>query len=378
MKTKKMITHIAAFSLLASLAEGDVFRYHQGGDWSKVSNGAADPIGWGLNPNNSGEIGSLPGEADQARINWGGNTVVVSTAVPAAGRVMIGVDENGTVDVVSGGVLTASGTNGDVLVGNNNPNVDNANLFVRDGGIVNVGRILWSSNNGSTGHILIESRGSVTVANHLWLGVSSPSTITISGTLTQTGGILGLGTSDALTASGGTAAVEVLDGGLLALNNIHAEGTSIQEGSVLNISGTGQVTLPGDFTGVIESYIDNERISGNGSFGRGALIVDLETNPGFTTITAVPVVDPDTTPVFVSNISFDSTTEDISLTWDSEDGESFIIRYGVDLINWDGELEDQYEADPGISTTYSVNRSDLLGATTASAVFFQIERVAAE
>ena len=115
MKTQKMITQIAAFGLMASMAEGEVFRYHQGGDWSKASNGAADPIGWGLNPNNTGEIGSLPGAADQARINWGGNTVVVSTTVPTVNKVMIGVDENGTVDVNSGGVLTASGENGDVL-----------------------------------------------------------------------------------------------------------------------------------------------------------------------------------------------------------------------------------------------------------------------
>ena len=109
---------------------------------------------------------------------------------------MIGVDENGTVDVISGGVLTVGGTNGDLLAGNNNPNVDDANLIVRNGGTVNVGRILWSSNNGSSGDIVIEGGGLVTVASHLWLGVSTPSTISISGTLTQTGGILGLGTSN--------------------------------------------------------------------------------------------------------------------------------------------------------------------------------------
>lgn len=374
-----MITQIAAFTMMASMAEGDVFRYHQGGDWSKTSNGAADPSGWGLNPNNpAADSGSLPGDADQARINWGGSTVVVSTVVPTVSRVMIGVDENGTVDVISGGVLTVGGTNGDLLAGNNNPNVDDANLIVRNGGTVNVGRILWSSNNGSSGDIVIESGGLVTVASHLWLGVSTPSTISISGTLTQTGGILGLGTSNASTPSGGTATVNVLDGGLLALNNIHVEGTSIQDGSILNINGTGQVTLPGDYVDVILSYIDNEKISGNDILGRDALIVDQTTNLGFTTITAVPAVDPNNSPVFISDVTFDQTSEDITLTWDSEDGEQFIIRYGTDLINWDGELEDLYEAGPGIVTTYTVNRSGLLGATTDPAVFFQIERVTAE
>ena len=378
MKTQKMITQIAAFGLMASMAEGEVFRYHQGGDWSKASNGAADPIGWGLNPNNTGEIGSLPGAADQARINWGGNTVVVSTTVPTVNKVMIGVDENGTVDVISGGVLTASGENGDVLVGNNNEKVTDANLIVRDGGSVDVGRILWSSHNLSTGNILIENGGTVTVASHLWLGVTKPSTITIHGTLTQTGGILGLGTLNAVDASGGTATLDVLDGGLLELNNIHAGGTSIQEGSVLNVGGTGVVTIPGDHVDVINSYIDNNRISGNGVLGRGALVVDLDTNPGFTTITAVPVVEPEDVPIVVSSVTFDQNSEDISLTWNSVDGELFIIRYGIDLINWNGELEDQYEADPGITTTFTVNRSQLLGATAEKTVFFQVERVVEE
>ena len=376
MNAQKIFTQIAAIGLLASVAEGDVFRYHQGGDWSKASNGAADPIGWGLNPNNpAADPGSLPMAADEARVNWGGSTVTVSTAVPAVGRVMIGVDENGTVEVLNGGVLTS---NGDVLAGNNNPNVDNANLIVREGGIVNAANILWSSNNNSSGNITIDNGGVVNVGSHLWLGVSMPSTISISGTLNQTAGILGLGTSDASTPTGGSATLNVEDGGVLALNNIHGDGTSIQAGSILNINGTGQVTLPGDFLDVILSYIDNEKISGNNVLGRGALIVDLTTNPGFTTVTAVPAVDPNTTPVFVSNITFDQTSEDITLTWDSEDGEEFIIRYGVDLISWDGELEDRYEADPGISTSYTVNRSNLLGATTASAVFFQVERVALE
>lgn len=368
-----MISQIAALGLMASLAEGEVFRYHQGGDWSKASNGAADPIGWGINPNNpAADPGSLPMDADEARINWGGSTVIVSTAVPAVGRVMIGVDENGTVEVASGGVLTS---NGDVLAGNNNANVDDANLIVRDGGVVNVANILWSSHNDSTGSITIDSGGSVTVGSHLWLGTTKPSTISISGTLTQTAGILGLGTFDAATPSGGAATVNVLDGGLLALNNIDGDGLSIQDGSVLNVSGTGQVTLPGDFVDVVYSYIDNGQISGNGVLGRGALIVDLETNLGFTTITAVPVVDPNETPVFISKVTFDSSSDDIALTWDSEDGELFIVRYGTDLMTWPGELEDQYEADPGISTTFTVNRSELLGATTAPTVFFQVERV---
>ena len=373
MKTKTLITQIAAFGLMVSLAEGETFRYNGGGDWTKISNG---DNGWGINPNNPpANPGSLPGAGDDARVNFASNTVTVTTDVPDVNRVQVGVDEDGNLVIADGGILTSLA---DTFIGNNNDDVDNATLTVQSGGVLNVGGRFWTSNNASIGNISIESGGVVNAANHLWFGVTNTSIISIAGTLTQTAGILGLGTNNAATPTGGSATVNVEDGGILALNNIHGEGTSIQDGSILNINGSGQVTLPGDFVDVIWSYVDNEKISGNSVLGRSALVVDLDTNPGFTTITSVPVVDPDTTPVFISNITFDQITEDITLTWDSEDGEQFVIRYGVDLISWDGELEDQYEADPGVSTSFTVNRSALLGATTASKVYFQVDRVASE
>lgn len=283
MKIKTIIIQIAALGLVASLADGAVFRYNGSGDWSATSNTGSGPNGWGLNPNNTPAAGSLPGGADEARVNWGGNTVTVSSVVPAVGRVMIGVDENGSVDVLSGGVLTS---NGDVLAGNNNANVDDANLFVRNGGTVNVTNILWSSNNNSTGHITIDAGGVVIVGSHLWLGVSSPSSISIAGTLTQTGGNLGLGTNNAATASGGTATLDILSGGLLALNNIDGAGNSIQPGSVIDIQGTGRLTLPGDRVGTINNYIANNQITGDGVNGAVSAFFDSDLNE--TIVSTIP------------------------------------------------------------------------------------------
>ncbi len=226
----RLATAVALLAVLVMASQSDAatLRYRLSGDWSVVTDGTGP--GWGVNPNNSGSPGAaLPGASDDARINWGGNTVTVTSVVPTVDRVQIGVDESGTVVVDNGGVLTSVR---DVLAGNNNANATGT-LTVKDGGQVNVGRILWAANNSSTGFINIEAGGVVNAADHLWWGVTGAATVSISGTLTQTGGILGMGTSNASTPSGGTAAVSILDGGLLALNNISsAPGLpSIQAGS---------------------------------------------------------------------------------------------------------------------------------------------------
>ena len=268
---------LVATAIVADQATAETLRYRQSGDWTDISDGVSN--GW--TKNNGAVHGSLPGAADEARINFGGNTVSVNSAVPATNRIAIGVDENGTIEVNNGGVLTA---NQDILAGNNNSNATGT-LIVRDGGEVNVGRILWAAQTDSDGVIEVESGGVINVASHLWWGVTGSADIDIFGTVNQTGGILGLGTNNASTATGGTATVDIQDGGLLALNNISgAPGLpSIQTGSLLNIEGSGQLTVPGDVVGLLNDYIAAGKIAGAGVPGSPNLMVDLTTNPGFTT-----------------------------------------------------------------------------------------------
>ena len=273
---------VIAGILLADHSRAATFRFRLSGDWTDVTDGTSP--GWGLNPNNDGSPGSLPGASDDARINWGNNTVTVTSAVDPVDRVQIGVDESGIVEVNSGGILTAGR---DVLAGNNNANATGT-LIVNDGGIVNVGRILWAANNSSDGVIDINSGGQVNVASHLWWGVTGTANIDISGTITQTGGILGLGTSDANNPGGGTATVNILDGGLLALNNISGAAglPSIQAGSLIDITGSGELTVPNDFVGLLNDYASAGKIVGNG--GATPLTIDLTKNPGFTTAYIIP------------------------------------------------------------------------------------------
>lgn len=288
MKQTRLLTALAVLLatvvLTASHAEAAVLRYRASGDWTLITDGSSP--GWGPNPTGVGT--SLPGAGDDARINFGGNTVTVTSSVPAVSRVQLGVDESGIVEVQDGGVLTS---NNDTLAGNNNANATGT-LRVLDGGTVNVGNILWAANNASNGVIDINSGGQVNVGSHLWWGVTGNANIDISGTLTQTGGILGLGTNNASTPTGGNATVTIFNGGLLALNNISggAGQPSIQPGSVIDITGTGELTLPGDFVGVLQNYEDALKIIGNG--GASDVTIDLTKNPGFTTAYISQIPEP--------------------------------------------------------------------------------------
>lgn len=277
---------LVATVIVADQATAEILRYRQSGDWTDISDGTSN--GWAKN--NGAVHGSLPGAADDARINFGNNTVSVNSAVPAVSRVQIGVDESGIVEVNNGGVLTA---NQDILAGNNNSNATGT-LIVKDGGEVNVGRILWAAQTDSDGVIEVQAGGVINVASHLWLGVTGSADIDIFGTVNQTGGILGLGTDNASAATGGTATVDIQDGGLLALNNISGAAglPSVQAGSLINIEGSGELTVPGDVLGLLNSYVDANKIAGAGVPGSLSLVVDLTKNPGFTTVYLSAIPEP--------------------------------------------------------------------------------------
>ena len=127
-----IVCALAGVLAMASQSSADTFRYRLGGDWNTVFTVSE---GWGPNPNNPGVPGGrVPIAGDEARVNYGGATVAVTTATPVPGpRVMIGVDESGVVVVESGAILTGN----DVLAGNNNANATGT-LTVNYGGIANV------------------------------------------------------------------------------------------------------------------------------------------------------------------------------------------------------------------------------------------------
>ena len=237
---KKLVV-LTCVLLVASFASADVFRFMGNGNWedSQWQNQTA-----GLNNV------APPGSGDTARMNWGGATCTLSTATTIY-QLSTGVDENGNLVVASGGHLTTGA--------------------------------VWSSighTTGETGTLTVDAGGTVDFGQHLWVGYNAGATgiIDISGTV-SVGQMLGLGWN------GGVGYVNVLDGGVLDLFQLHGDGiSSIKNGSILDISGTGQVLLPGDYTGVLNAYIANDTISGNGVLGN----VTWDVVDGTTIVTAVP------------------------------------------------------------------------------------------
>lgn len=279
----------SACALLALMVAGQgmaaTIRYQGSGDYNDVL-AVTGVNGW-----QAGGTGTdgLPGPLDTIRINWGNNVVTLTNAVTVA-RFQIGVDESGHLIVENGGSLTASGTSAN-RVGNNPTPAIVGKLTVNTNGVVNSTAVL-EVGSACTGVLTIDG-GTVNLSSHLWVGSTATGVGTIiltnGGTLTMLGvagnGMIGLGTINATSASGGTGTIKVNGGGVLNLFNIDGQGRSIQPGSLLDISGDGVVTIPGDFVNVMSAYTNAGRITANG--GTGTVVIDYNTiNPGKTTLKA--------------------------------------------------------------------------------------------
>jgi hypothetical protein len=249
-------------------------RYKGNGPWQDVE--GVDGVsghGW--------QGGALPGTLDTARANWGGATITLDYAAPTINKFELGVDESGGFHILSGGNLT---TLSDSRVGHNGGAGVVGTLTIDLGGQVNVGSWLGIGHNG-TGIAIVE--GTLSTNSHLWMGAGGSGgngTLTINnGGVVNVGGNIGLGTINASTPSGGTAVINVNDGGLLNLYQWSAT-TSIMDGSVLNINGTGTVIIGGNRVGQAYDYFGLGKIASD----LGAIDAIYTAEGDFTTITAIP------------------------------------------------------------------------------------------
>ena len=165
-------------------------------------------------------------------------------------------------------------------------NADGGVLRIKAGGSLDVSSAnAWAAvGYNASAHMIVDAGGTM-IFNQAWIGFTAGGIgiLDISGTV-NVNNMIGLGWS------GGEGYVNVLDGGLLALSNIDSTGDSIKQNSVLDLSGTGQLTLPGDFTGVLQVYVGNGKITGEGVVGN--VQIDTTTNPGFTTAMAAGAEPP--------------------------------------------------------------------------------------
>jgi hypothetical protein len=276
--------------MVASQAMAANIRYQTSGDYFATV--AVDGFGWqagGL------DNGGVPGTNDTARANWGNNTITLSGVAPLLRNFQLGVDESGQLVVNSGGVLNTTGTQNSTVGNNSNAGVV-GRLLVNAGGEVNVTNILFVG--ASATGIVTNDGGTLRITSHLWggSGAVGVGTITIlNGGIISVGGNIGLGTVNASTPSGGKCSVYVQDGGVLNLNQISPV-NSIQPNSVLDISGSGVVTILNDVSNVISAYVTASRITSYA--GLGTVGIDYNnTNVGKTTIYAIAPLTPPPTDV---------------------------------------------------------------------------------
>ena len=262
-------------AVVASEAMAADIRYMNSGDY-------LEPTGW--------QGGVIPGASDTARFNWGNNTVTLAGEAPLLMRFQMGVDESGQLVVNAGGKLKTTGAQNSTV--GNNPNAGIiGRLTINAGGEVNVTNVLFVG--GSATGIVTNDGGILTVSSHLWGGSAAPGVGTISirnGGVMSVGGNIGLGTVNASTPSGGKCSLYVEDGGTLRLSNISPT-NSIQPNSVMDISGSGVVTIPGDRVAVMSYYTNALKLTAYG--GLGTVGIDYNnTNVGMTTLFAVAPTQP--------------------------------------------------------------------------------------
>ncbi len=233
---------VAAILLMASIASAAT-------GWNPAGNGIVPPAtgDWGVGANWTNDV---PGVNDPKAV----------FNVPGAAEAVV-TDSQTLTDLVQG-----DGGDGGVI------RIQNGGSLTTTGGWAGIGY-------DSTAHMIVEGGGTMNFGGHSWIGflAGANGTVDINGGTVNVAGMFGLGWE------GGDGYVNVNDGGLLALSNIHGDGsTSIKQNSLLSINGTGQVTLPGDFEGVIASYAAAGLIYGDGIAGN--VQTDLTTNPDFTTV----------------------------------------------------------------------------------------------
>jgi hypothetical protein len=74
----------------------------------------------------------------------------------------------------------------------------------------------------------------------------------------------------------------------------------------------------------------------------------------------------------ITSIAFDPSNREVTLTWDSREGQSYAVRYSEDLIEWGGDLDDGVDGDEGESTTRTFDVGDLV--QNSPTLFFRVDR----
>lgn len=212
---------------------------------------------------------------------WGDPFNWDTQAIPAAGNKVKIVGATNADNITIDGEATCS-----KLVMGDGGGVATGKLIVANGGnFTIIGDQGWSAAGWTTpAEIEIQAGGVVNWNNHLWMSFNpgSESTVSVAGTLKVIGGMFGFNFENANPGAGG--ALNVLDGGVVELDQFHPDGNSMNNGvGVINIADEGTLTIYQDRKAILETHEGLGQIVA-GNFGE---IV-------YTEIEGVTGQDPDT------------------------------------------------------------------------------------
>jgi hypothetical protein len=223
--------------------------------------------------------------------NWTGGQVANST-----NKVVLNV--SGARACVVNSVVSA----GQLVAGDNGPG---GFLIVTNGGSLAASATDWSAiGYNNTSEMSIESGGSATFGNHLWVGFApgSDGTLIINGGTVSVAGMFGLGWN------GGKGTVHV-NGGTLNLSQWSPGSPgSIAGASILDL-GAGTVVIAGNQTASVSSLISSGKIIGYGGTG----IVSNVFNGVTTTLSATPGSPPATNEVGLLSVKL--VNPNLVLAW---------------------------------------------------------------
>lgn len=77
----------------------------------------------------------------------------------------------------------------------------------------------------------------------------------------------------------------------------------------------------------------------------------------------------------ITAIDHDPSTDQLTLSWDSREGETYAVRFSRDMTNWDGDLNDGIPAAAGETTTTETFDLSDAGLGAEGRVFFRVEKV---
>ena len=119
----------------------------------------------------------------------------------------------------------------------------------------------------------------------------------------------------------------------------------------------------GSFTATspIQSFEVEQFLAGADPLGEGGNVLNF-----------MQVREAGPTTIEITDISINPANSTVTLTWNSNESANYSVFFSLDLIDWEGELEDGISGDPGNSTTRSFNLSDA-GLQNESKVFFRVE-----